>query len=98
MSVSPKSLLPPVSVRASEQFGRVLRRWRKAKKMTQADLAKKAGLTQKTISHIESGTKTAELVTILSVCTALDLEIVIRERPQTMASSSRLNEMFGTSK
>jgi len=94
MSLTLKPLLPAVSVRAPEQIGHVLRRWRKAKNLTQVQIAKNAGLTQKTISHIENGTKTTEVSTILSICAVLDLEIVIRERPQTMAGPSRLSEMF----
>jgi HTH-type transcriptional regulator/antitoxin HipB len=95
MAQVPAPLLQAVSVRAPDQIGRVFRRWRKARKLTQAQLAKKAGLSQKTISTIENGIKTAEFDTLLSICAALDLEFVVRERPQTIASSARLSELFG---
>jgi len=50
-------------------------------KMTQKDLAKKAGTYQSRISKIESGEHDFRLSTIINIATALDADVEIRLKP-----------------
>jgi len=74
--------------RTPEQFGQVLRRVRKDTGISQSDLAERSGLWQETISKIEGGSPGSRLETVMEICAALDLEIVIRRR--TKGSSDYL--------
>jgi HTH-type transcriptional regulator / antitoxin HipB len=57
-------------------FGAVIRDARKAKGLTQTDLAKKLGIRQDWISNIEGGRiGNPSLGTVLQVCAVLDIEI-----------------------
>lgn len=66
--------------RSPEQIGNTIRRARKKRGMSQSKLGEKAGLRQETISLIEKGNSAAKLETILSILSALDLELQISER------------------
>lgn len=65
--------------RTSQQTGAILRRVRKQKKLSQAELAQKVGLRQATISAIENG-ESGSIKTLADILVALNLELVIRER------------------
>lgn len=52
-----------------------LRVWRNARGLTQAALAKKAGMSQAMISGIERGTRTGDVKTLKSLAEALDLKV-----------------------
>lgn len=71
-------------MRSVEQLGSAIRRFRKLQKISQVDLAKKAGVTQKTISKIESNSSKAAISTLFLVLAALKLDMVISERPKTV--------------
>jgi HTH-type transcriptional regulator/antitoxin HipB len=74
-----------------KQLGSTLRRYRKKKPLTQAQLSSRIGMRQATISTLESfGTGTLE--TLFSVLSALDLELVIR--PRTKTKTTRIEEIF----
>jgi len=66
--------------RSPEQIGNTIRRARKKRGMSQAELGEKTGLRQGTISLIEKGHPAAKLETILTVLSALDLELTINQR------------------
>lgn len=68
------------NVRSLEQLGNALRRFRKLQKISQVELAKKAGLTQKTISVIERDGK-GTIATLLLILSALKLDLNLIERP-----------------
>ena len=53
----------------------VIRDARKAKGWTQAELAKNIGLFQKDISRIETTPDKVSLITLLNVCSALDIKL-----------------------
>ncbi|GEM_PF-6353999 len=69
-------------VRSIEQLGNVIKRFRKLQKISQIELAKKAGVTQKTISNIESNSSKATIGTLLLVLSALKLDLMVIERAQ----------------
>lgn len=66
--------------RDPKQLGNLIQRARKAKGLTQSDLGTKAGLRQETVSLIENGASSAKIDTVLSVLSALDLELRIAPR------------------
>ena len=66
--------------RSPEQIGNAIRRARKKLGMNQAELGKKSGLRQATISLIENGNSATKLETLLAVLAALGLEFQISER------------------
>lgn len=55
-------------------FGKVLRRLRTTRGMTQEQLGLAAGLQRKYISLLELGTKAPSLATVLRIATALDVD------------------------
>lgn len=66
--------------RDPRQIGNLIRRARKKKDLTQAELGKRAGLRQETISLIESGNPATRIENLLAVLAALDLEFQISSR------------------
>jgi DNA-binding XRE family transcriptional regulator len=57
------------------QLARSLLKARIAKKLTQAELAKKAGVSQVIIARLESGTSNPTIETVTKVASVLDKEI-----------------------
>ncbi|UFJ41318.1 helix-turn-helix domain-containing protein [Brevibacillus humidisoli] len=53
-------------------FGRIIKGMRKAKRLSQEELAAQAGVTRQTINHMERGSNTPRLDTIESVAIVLD--------------------------
>ncbi|MCR9087558.1 MAG: helix-turn-helix domain-containing protein [Rhodobacteraceae bacterium] len=78
--------------RTQSQLGNIIRRARKTAKMTQADLGKRAGLRQATVSQIESGDTDPSTKTVLDMLAALDLELVVR--PRSKGSHDDIEDIF----
>ena len=66
--------------RNPKQIGNAVRRARKLRGWSQKVLGEKSGLRQETISLIETGNPAAKIETLLTIFTALDLEIQIAPR------------------
>ena len=69
-----------LKINTAKQLGNALRQVRKLRKMTQGQVAKKAGIRQATVSDIENGlTSTTEiLITILNALDAkLDMDTLV---------------------
>jgi transcriptional regulator with XRE-family HTH domain len=64
-------------------FGEQLRRAIRTGGVSQAELARRTGLTTATISRVKSGEREASFETIDKLMDALGLEIVIRPRRTT---------------
>ena len=79
-------------VRSPKQLGVILRRFRRMRDYTQAELAKRAGVRQGTISQVENGLEAVKLTTVMDLLRALDLEVVIQ--PRTKGSHSDIEDMF----
>ena len=71
------------SARTPKQIGAIIRRARRNAGLTQADLGKKIGLRQATISKLEQGGGATQLGTLLDALTALGLEVIIDKRGKT---------------
>ena len=82
-----------VITRAPDQLGQAIERFRNRNDLSQASLAKSAGVRQATVSKVEKGLGTTEIETIFAVCAALGLEIVLRERNSQNAKLS-IKELF----
>ena len=67
-------------VRSIDQIGNAVRRRRKLAKLSQGELCDRTSLRQATISNLEGGDRNARLDTLLADLTALNLELVVRDR------------------
>lgn len=79
-------------VRTPKNIGFAMREARKAKNLTQSDLASLSGVWQETISRIENGSCGTKLETIFALIAALDLELTVTERSK--GDSDRLEDIF----
>jgi HTH-type transcriptional regulator / antitoxin HipB len=79
-------------VRSPKQLGVALRRFRRGRDFTQAELARRAGMRQGTVSQVEAGLETVKLTTVMDILRALDLEVVIQ--PRTKGSHSDIEDIF----
>ena len=64
-----------MSYKINEQLGGKIQRLRKARKMTQEDLASKIGVQTATISNIEGGKSDTSVYTIYKIAQALRTHI-----------------------
>jgi HTH-type transcriptional regulator/antitoxin HipB len=78
--------------RSTKDLGNVLRQARKAVNLTQADLAARAGVWQRTVSNIETSASGAKVDTIFDLLAALDLELHIV--PRSKMTPGDLEDIF----
>lgn len=81
-----------MTICTKHNLGLALRRFRTLKGWTQSQLAEKAQVLQITISNIELG-KTSKIDTLLTICTALDVEIAILPK-QKLKKDIKLSKIF----
>ena len=79
-------------VRTSKNLGHAIREARKAKNLTQKELASMSGVWQETISKIENGSGGTKLETVFDLIAALELEIAVTERSK--GTSDGLEDIF----
>jgi transcriptional regulator with XRE-family HTH domain len=63
------------------RIGGRLRWWRQRRHLSQAELARRVGVTQSTLSHYESGKRDPTLGIFLTLIEALDVEPAVILRP-----------------
>jgi HTH-type transcriptional regulator/antitoxin HipB len=80
------------NARTAKDIGAIIRRARRNAGLTQAELGKRVGLRQATISKLEAGEPATRLNTLLDVLTALGLEIIVDKRGRGSATS--LGDLF----
>jgi HTH-type transcriptional regulator / antitoxin HipB len=68
------------SVSTPKSLGDVIRRHRKLRKLTQKEAGSPYKLEQSTVSTLEKGASGTRLKTLFRMLSALNLEIVIREK------------------
>ena len=71
----------------SRQLGAVLQGLRREKKLTQAKIGAKVGLAQNAVSGLETDPAQASLTRVFKLLSALDLELVVRDRSKRRTSS-----------
>jgi len=74
-------------IRSQNSLGISIREQRKAKGLTQADLAQRAGLRQATISGVEKGVHSIRLENLLNILRILNLELSLQARSQNDAKT-----------
>ena len=74
--------------RIPRKFRTAIREARKAQRLSQLDLARDVGLTQKHVSKIETGKVVPRLDTLLEIAWALDLDLVLVPRNLTAMVNS----------
>ncbi|MEW6280521.1 MAG: helix-turn-helix domain-containing protein [Candidatus Eremiobacterota bacterium] len=68
-------------VTTSKQLGPLLQGARKRRRFTQAELGARAGLSQKAMSMFEAQPERSSVQRLFRILSALDLELVLRDRP-----------------
>lgn len=76
------------SLTTTLQLGRLLKSARKAKGLSQSDLAAKVGVGQSRVSHLEQHAEEMSVAQLMAWCAALGLEMSIGQRDAAAASSS----------
>jgi HTH-type transcriptional regulator/antitoxin HipB len=67
-------------VRTEQQVSLLLKSFRKAKGMTQADLAGALGVTQQTASDLERNAASASVSRLMRMLAAVGVELVLRDK------------------
>ena len=67
-----KELFHSITIRSHEHIADAIKRIRKLHAYSQMELAKRTGLTQATISRVESGSKKEEIGTLILIFAALE--------------------------
>ncbi|MGP3699497.1 helix-turn-helix domain-containing protein [Rhodobacter sp. NSM] len=78
--------------RTTRDLGTILRQARRTQNLTQAELASRAGIWQRTVSNIETSASGAKVDTIFDLLAALDLELHIV--PRSKIKPSDLEDIF----
>ncbi len=69
-----------MAITSPEDLGRTIRRYRKKRGLTQAEVGKKFNIRQASVSNLENGTPGISLDTMFSILSALSLEIHLEPR------------------
>ena len=69
------------TVRTTEQLPQLLKAFRKAAQLTQADVAMRLGVTQQTVSALERNAETVSAVRLMKLMNILGVEWVLRVKP-----------------
>ena len=67
------------AIRSAAALGRVIRREREARGLTQTDLAQAGGATRQAVLKLEAGHETQALRTVFDLLSAMGIELTIRE-------------------
>lgn len=69
------------------QLGPLLRGARKSLRLTQAQLAKRVGLSQRRISELELDPNSLSVAQLLTLCNQLGLQVVIQQKENHLQES-----------
>ena len=78
--IQTKDCMNDYPVRTEQQIALLIKAFRKAKGLTQADLANALGVTQQTASALERNPATTSVSRFMRTLSALGVELVLRER------------------
>ncbi|KTD65216.1 helix-turn-helix domain-containing protein [Legionella shakespearei] len=74
-------------IHSLKALGTVIKRQRKAKKLTQTQTGIEFNIDQSTLSSVEQGAEGTRLITLFRILAALDLEMVIRSKDKGKADN-----------
>ena len=77
-----------LTLQLPSQLGPNLRSLRRARKMTQRDLAARLGVTQARVAAIEANPAAVSFGQVMAILAALGVDIALRPRPATDAVAS----------
>jgi HTH-type transcriptional regulator / antitoxin HipB len=77
-----------LTLQLPSQLGPHLRSLRRARKMTQRDLAARLGVTQARIAAIEANPAAVSIGQLMTILAALGVDIALRPRPTRDAAAS----------
>ncbi len=77
-------------VRSPRMAGEIVRKARKARGWTQAELSAHMGVRQATVSKLESGVSTTSMSVFFDALTALELDLLVSDR----SDQSDVSELF----
>jgi HTH-type transcriptional regulator/antitoxin HipB len=77
-----------LTLQLPSQLGPHLRALRRARKMTQSDLAARLGVTQARVAAIEAKPAAVSVGQLMAILAALGVDIALRPRPATDAVAS----------
>jgi HTH-type transcriptional regulator/antitoxin HipB len=72
-------------ITTSGQIGEIIRGRRKARRMSQAQLAKKLGVSQSRLSALEAGTAALTVDRLIALANVLDLQLVVQDKANKSA-------------
>ncbi len=70
----------PIKIKSTQDLGQLVREYRVAQKMTQADILGLANTGNRFIVELENGKPTVQFQKVLDVLDALGLELAIRKK------------------
>lgn len=74
-------------ISTTEQVADILRQRRKAKRLSQTEVAFKLGVSQARVSALESNPATLTLDRLIALANLLDLEIVLKDRSRKLTTA-----------
>ena len=77
----------PNLARSAPEIGAALRRRRRALKLSQAEVAERAGVKQNTVSSAEAGGPGTKLKTLIDLIAVLELEFIVQPRAASKPTS-----------
>ncbi len=89
-----KTYKTEIVTKSAEQLGQALNRFRKLEERTQLQLSQLANIRQGTVSKVEKGLATTTIGAVYDICTALGLEIVIRQKEKKVKKKFNPEEIF----
>lgn len=81
-------MVTQVIIRKPRELGYIVRELRVSRRITQADLAARAGVSRKWIIDLESGKRTSDLTLVLRALNAMGLELEVTDRAKRKRSHS----------
>jgi HTH-type transcriptional regulator/antitoxin HipB len=83
--------MPDYPVRTDQQMALLIKSFRKARGLTQADLAQAQGVTQQAASALERNPSAASVGRLLRTLSAMGVELVLREKDRESAAQPQVN-------
>lgn len=82
----------PDLARTGPDIGAALRRRRRALKLSQAQVAERAGVKQNTVSSAEAGGPGTKLQTLIDLMAVLELELIVQ--PRSSGKPASIEDIF----
>lgn len=78
-----------MKITLAQQLSAVLKEYRKSRKISQTDIAKKVGIRQDTVSNFENNPDSTKLDTLFKLLSAMELELEVHPRNRETQSGQQ---------